>query len=187
MAATNEILAALEEPVQYPGRMNTYPNQVKGQPPAFVHDCVDGCPMMPPRPVIPIESAPGFRPSFPGQPQFPGQQAPRGPGPAPNVPMMIGPNGEQIFFHPHFPQLRADICKTCKHVIPIRPPKFSKELTKQELDEFKECFQMFDKDGDGTIDTTELGSVMRSLGKYYLSQCTSSLLRIKAIVFRSKS
>ena len=41
----------------------------------------------------------------------------------------------------------------------------SKELTKQELDEFKECFQMFDKDGDGTIDTTELGSVMRSLGQ----------------------
>ena len=52
--ATNQnhsLIAALEEPVQYPGRMNTYPNQVKGQPPAFVHDCVPGCPMMPPRPV----------------------------------------------------------------------------------------------------------------------------------------
>ena len=101
---------------------------------------------------------PGFRPSFPGQPQFPGQQPagpPRPGAPAPNVPMMIGPNGEQIFFHPHYPQLRADICKTCKHVIPIRPPKFAKELTKQELDEFMECFQMFDKDGDGTIEANE--------------------------------
>ena len=122
--------------------------------------------------MIPIESVPKFQPSHPGQPQFPGQQAgppPVGsPGPSvlTNVLQKIGPNGEQIFFHPHYPQLRADLCKTCKHVIPIRPPKFSKELTKQELDEFKECFQMFDKDGDGTIDTTELGSVMRSLGKY---------------------
>ena len=32
--------------------------------------------------------------------------------------------------------------------------------------EFQECFAMFDKDGDGTIDTKELGAVMRSLGKY---------------------
>ena len=79
--------------------------------------------------------------------------------------LFSGPNGEQIFFHPHYPQLRADLCKTCRHVIPIRPPKFAKKLTKQELGEFQECFQMFDKDGDGTIDTKELGAVMRSLGK----------------------
>ena len=32
--------------------------------------------------------------------------------------------------------------------------------------EYQECFAMFDKDGDGTIDTKELGGVMRSLGKY---------------------
>ena len=59
--ATNENHSALKEPVQYPGRMNTYPNQVKGQPPAFVHDCVPGCPMMPPRPVrIKIREKSGF-------------------------------------------------------------------------------------------------------------------------------
>ena len=31
--------------------------------------------------------------------------------------------------------------------------------------EFKEAFLLFDKDGDGTITTKELGTVMRSLGQ----------------------
>ncbi|KAK2154774.1 hypothetical protein LSH36_258g05110 [Paralvinella palmiformis] len=33
------------------------------------------------------------------------------------------------------------------------------------MQEYKEAFQMFDKDGDGTISTKELGIVMRSLGQ----------------------
>ncbi|KAF9649947.1 putative calmodulin [Thelephora ganbajun] len=32
------------------------------------------------------------------------------------------------------------------------------------ISEFKEVFSLFDKDGDGTINTEELGTVMRSLG-----------------------
>lgn len=32
------------------------------------------------------------------------------------------------------------------------------------VSEFKEAFSLFDKDGDGTITTKELGTVMRSLG-----------------------
>ena len=32
------------------------------------------------------------------------------------------------------------------------------------MDAFKETFMMFDKDGDGTVSTKELGAVMRSLG-----------------------
>ena len=55
---------------------------------------------------------------------------------------VIGVNGEPIFYHPHFPQWRSDICKTCKHVVPIRPIKFSKKLTKEQIEEFKECFQV---------------------------------------------
>ena len=31
--------------------------------------------------------------------------------------------------------------------------------------EFKEAFSLFDKDGDGTITTKELGTVIRSLGQ----------------------
>ena len=34
-----------------------------------------------------------------------------------------------------------------------------------DLPEFKEAFSLFDKDGDGTITTKELGTVMRSLGQ----------------------
>ena len=33
------------------------------------------------------------------------------------------------------------------------------------LAEFKEAFSLFDKDGDGTISSKELGTVMRSLGQ----------------------
>ncbi|ELU09134.1 hypothetical protein CAPTEDRAFT_228814 [Capitella teleta] len=38
-------------------------------------------------------------------------------------------------------------------------------LTDEEIQEYKEAFAMFDKDGDGTISTKELGIVMRSLGQ----------------------
>ncbi len=38
------------------------------------------------------------------------------------------------------------------------------QLTEEQIAEFKEAFSFFDKDGDGTITTKELGTVMRSLG-----------------------
>ncbi len=38
-------------------------------------------------------------------------------------------------------------------------------LNEDQIEEFKEAFALFDKDGDGTITTKELGTVMRSLGQ----------------------
>ena len=37
-------------------------------------------------------------------------------------------------------------------------------MTDEQIAEFKEAFSLFDKNGDGKITTTELGTVMRSLG-----------------------
>lgn len=43
-------------------------------------------------------------------------------------------------------------------------PSLKSQLSLLQL-EFKEAFSLFDKDGDGTITTKELGTVMRSLGQ----------------------
>ncbi len=60
---------------------------------------------------------------------------------------------------------KPEVCKACKQPVLIKKPFITAKLTPQQIDEFKECFQMFDKDGDGTINTSELGTVMRSLGE----------------------
>jgi calmodulin len=45
------------------------------------------------------------------------------------------------------------------------PRSGDEQLTEEQIAEFKEAFSLFDKDGDGTITTKELGTVMRSLGQ----------------------
>ena len=174
---------------QYPGVMTKYPDQVKGAGPAWVHDCFPGCPQMPKR--MPISATgmaggppSGLKPQFPGAAGGqlnPGQTSFAPPLPEPNPANLphgvrlqgpglppIGMDGQPVWLHPHYPQFKADFCKTCNHVVPIRPPKLSKKLSKQEIEDFKECFQMFDKDGDGTIGSAELGPVLRSLGMQLL-------------------
>lgn len=39
------------------------------------------------------------------------------------------------------------------------------ELSAEQEQEFKDVFTIFDKDGDGTVSTKELGVVMRALGQ----------------------
>ncbi|XP_037758293.2 calmodulin-A [Chelonia mydas] len=39
------------------------------------------------------------------------------------------------------------------------------QLAEEQIAEFKEAFSLFDKDGDGSITTSELGNVMQSLGQ----------------------
>merc|ERR1712230_249688 len=48
---------------------------------------------------------------------------------------------------------------------PDRHPMTSEQLTEEQIAEFKEAFALFDKDSDGSITTSELGTVMRSLGQ----------------------
>merc|ERR1711948_114238 len=50
--------------------------------------------------------------------------------------------------------------KDCFHGVAM-----ADQLTEEQIAEFKEAFSLFDKDGDGTITTKELGTVMRSLGQ----------------------
>ncbi|KAI9481501.1 MAG: calmodulin [Benjaminiella poitrasii] len=41
----------------------------------------------------------------------------------------------------------------------------SDQLNEQQISEYRESFALFDKNGDGKIDATEIGQVMRSLGQ----------------------
>lgn len=41
----------------------------------------------------------------------------------------------------------------------------AEQLSAEDLTEFKSAFSFFDKNGDGTITTRELGTVLRSLGQ----------------------
>ena len=41
----------------------------------------------------------------------------------------------------------------------LRSSRMADQLTEEQIAEFKEAFSLFDKDGDGTITTKELGTV----------------------------
>jgi calmodulin len=47
----------------------------------------------------------------------------------------------------------------------IHAPQGPNSLTEEQVSEFKEVFDLFDKNGDGRIPTKELGTMMRSLGQ----------------------
>ena len=39
------------------------------------------------------------------------------------------------------------------------------EITEEQMDEYREAFDLFDKDGDGTISTGELKNLLRCFGQ----------------------
>eukprot|EP00567_Pseudictyota_dubia_P012031 CAMPEP_0197434162 /NCGR_PEP_ID=MMETSP1175-20131217/1931_1 /TAXON_ID=1003142 /ORGANISM="Triceratium dubium, Strain CCMP147" /LENGTH=152 /DNA_ID=CAMNT_0042962781 /DNA_START=114 /DNA_END=572 /DNA_ORIENTATION=+ len=53
----------------------------------------------------------------------------------------------------------------------------TKDVSREEIEEYKAAFSMFDKDGDGTIDTDELGAVFRSLGELATDEEIEDLVR----------
>ncbi|KAG8853815.1 hypothetical protein FRB96_007955 [Tulasnella sp. 330] len=72
---------------------------------------------------------------------------------------------------------RANVMQNIRYarflVVGRHPPLFTNVADRstpaiaftEQISEFKEAFSLFDKDGDGTITTRELGTVMRSLGQ----------------------
>lgn len=52
-----------------------------------------------------------------------------------------------------------------------------KGLTREEVEEFKEAFELFDKDGDGRVTARELGIVMHSLGHTPTEQELEDMVR----------
>ncbi|XP_052767257.1 neo-calmodulin-like [Mya arenaria] len=49
-------------------------------------------------------------------------------------------------------------------------------FTEEQLEEYKETFSLFDKEGDGTIATNELGTVLRALGQHPTEADLSDLI-----------
>ena len=60
---------------------------------------------------------------------------------------------------------RRGLTRGCVRCACLRGADMADQLTEEQIAEFKEAFSLFDKDGDGTITTKELGTVMRSLGQ----------------------
>ncbi|KAF3692747.1 Calmodulin [Channa argus] len=77
-----------------------------------------------------------------------------------------GRNATVIALTSHYILKISDDCMSPK-LIPRKTYFFddADQLTEEQIAEFKEAFSLFDKDGDGTITTKELGTVMRSLGQ----------------------
>ncbi|GMF00704.1 unnamed protein product [[Candida] boidinii] len=52
----------------------------------------------------------------------------------------------------------------------------SEKLSPAQIEEFREAFSIFDKDGDGRISAAELGTVMRALGQNPTQQELNDLI-----------
>merc|ERR1712002_1347209 len=59
--------------------------------------------------------------------------------------------------------LRRKLSLVCEKLLK-RSNSMADKLSAKQLKEFKETFKMFDKNGNGTINSKELASLMRSFG-----------------------
>ena len=59
------------------------------------------------------------------------------------------------------------------------------ELTDEQITEFKEAFALFDKDGDGTITTKELGALFRRRLCVIFSSFSPNTLTLGGVVNNS--
>lgn len=51
------------------------------------------------------------------------------------------------------------------------------KLTEEQIEEHRQAFSMFDKDGDGQITAEELGHVLRQLGQYPTKEQLQEMIR----------
>ena len=61
-------------------------------------------------------------------------------------------------------------------------PTQADQLTEEQIAEFKEAFSLFDKDGDGTITTKELGTVRYFVKNLFLVKTKTRLVSVKDLV-----
>ena len=64
----------------------------------------------------------------------------------------------------------------------------------EEVEQYREAFSLFDKNGDGTVSTKELGTIMRSLGQNPTEAELKDIVanvdkngKIKSVIFIVKS
>lgn len=58
-----------------------------------------------------------------------------------------------------------------------RKVKKKRTLTREQIDEIKSAFELFDKDKSGTIDTGELKDAMKALGIYLKKEEVHAMMR----------
>jgi len=54
----------------------------------------------------------------------------------------------------------------------------AEHYSEEQIAEFKEAFSLFDKDSDGTIDSEELGTVLRSMGNQPTDEEVEDMIRL---------
>lgn len=81
---------------------------------------------------------------------------------------MIGPEGEKIDIVLIDGKKKRRVRKRVKK---------KKPLTKEQRDEIKSAFELFDRDNSGNIDATELRDAMKALGIYLKRDAVKDLMK----------